>query len=191
MRVPLLAVLALTALPGVPEGAALAQARGEMTLYSAPNFGGTRYTVTGPRQNIALPWPVRSIRIIRGERWQVCARNGYQGGCATFDGSVSNLRRIVASARPLGVPTPLPQPVPPGGGGNPGPSLRGMSAEFFAAPRSGGRRVEGSRRGIPSEASAAADRFCRSRGWTASAHERMQTVGGVNYLADVLCTRTN
>ena len=167
---------------------AAAQRAGEMTFFSNPGYGGSRYTVTGPRENISLPWAVRSVLIAQGENWQVCSGNRYRGDCTVWTSSERNVRRIVASARPSTITT-LPAPVLPGGG-DAGQSLRGMSAEFFAAPLSGGRRVVGSRSGTPAQAAEAADRFCRSRGWTASSHESLQTVGGVHYLADVLCTRT-
>jgi hypothetical protein len=29
--------------------------------------------------------------------------------------------------------------------------------------------------------------FCRSRGWRSSAYQRVQSVGPISYLADVLC----
>jgi hypothetical protein len=35
-----------------------------------------------------------------------------------------------------------------------------------------------------------ATQFCRGRGWRSSAHERLQTVGGRVFLADVLCVNT-
>lgn len=77
---------------------------GEMTLFSGANFTGSRYTVTGPRENIRLPWQVRSVRASPGEEWQVCTQTGYRGACTTILGSRNNLNQLVGSARPFGQP---------------------------------------------------------------------------------------
>lgn len=188
MRIPILAVTALSAaLFIMPEGAQ-AQRRGEMTFFSNMSYSGARYTVTGPRENVSVPFQIRSVMVAPGERWEICSRTGYRD-CIMVSENIANIRRTVASARPWQAQTP-PEPGPaPGGGGSAGPSLRGMSAEFFRAPENRGQRVE-SRQGSATAASESADRFCRSRGWTASSYERLETVRGRNYLADVLCTRT-
>lgn len=179
--------VAFTAL-ALPQAAA-AQRPGEMTLYSDIRYGGRSYTVTGPRGVVAVPWTVRSIRVAPGETWEVCERTEYRG-CTRIDQSIASIRQNVASARPdrPDRPGPPPRPEPPVGGGS--GSLRGMSAEFFPAPADRRGRVESCSQGTASCAAEAADRFCRSEGWTASSYETQQTVRGRNYLADVLCTRT-
>ena len=172
--------------------AALGQQRGEMTFFSTPVHSGSRYTVTGPREHIDLGWQVRSVIIAPGDQWEVCTGPRYRGTCTRLDKTATHIRYSVASARPVGGFTTLPAPIPPGaGGGASGPSLRGMSAEFFRAPAGGGRRVESCPNGAAACAAERADAFCRARGWTASSYERQETVGGRIYLADVLCTRTN
>ena len=167
--------------------AALAQRPGEMTLFSNPSYSGSRYTVTGARENIALSWTVSSIQITPGARWETCTRTRYRGVCTTISSSVANVRRTVFSARPVSAVT-LPAPLPPAGGAA-GPSLRGISAEFFRTPSSNGNRVISCPSGASVCAAASADRFCRSRGWTASSYQTQETVGDRRYLADVLCTR--
>ena len=170
----------------------LAQRPGEITLFSDRDFRGQTYTLTGPREFIRLNWQVRSARVRSGEIWEVCTGTQYQGQCTRLDQNVPGMRLNVASGRPLSTPverpTPLPQPVPPGRN----ESLRGMSAEFFPAPSDGRGRVLSCPGGSGSASCAGqnADRFCRSRGWTASSHERQETISGRNFLADVLCTRT-
>ena len=93
----------------------------------------------------------------------------------------------VRSARPVAGILPS-SAVAPGvlSPGQAGPSLRGLAAEFFVAPDQGGNRVEvtpGTAEAMAREAS----QFCRARGWRRSAYQRLQTVGGRFYLADVLC----
>lgn len=178
----LLIFLALAAGP-----AAAQQPRGEMTLFSGPSFNGARFTVTGPRTTLRIPFQVRSVLIARGERWQLCNRTQYRG-CVTFDGNARNISRTVASARPA-IFQPIEPPGPPVGGGY-GASLRGMGAEFFAAPREGGRRVISARNGAPTVAKRSADLFCVNRGWNGAAYQAQETVGRENYLADVLCVRS-
>jgi hypothetical protein len=69
--------------------------------------------------------------------------------------------------------------------------MRGMASEYFPQPASRGYRVEACPVG-PATANCAqknADSFCRDGGWNRAAYQRMETVGGRNYLADVLCVR--
>lgn len=187
MRATWMAAALVAALPA----AAQPQRPGEITFYSNIAFKGQSYTVTGPRENIRIPWTARSARISGGGAWEVCPRTGYGGACNRVKETQGNIAWTVGSARPIGGgPGPGPRPPvppPPPAGGN---SLRGMSAEFFTAPSDRGQRVESCRQGTAACAADAADRFCRSRGWTASSYERQETVFGRNYLADVLCTRT-
>jgi hypothetical protein len=167
--------------------ASSAQRPGEITFYSQIGFRGQSYTATGPREYARVPFKVRSARVAQGASWQVCPSTGYRGNCNTVRSSQANIAWTVNSVRPVATPVPLPQPVPPG---HTGQSLRGMSAEFFPRPTAGSGRVLSCKSGAASCAAEAADRFCRSQGWTASSYERQETVSGRIYLADVLCTRT-
>lgn len=162
-----------------------AQRGGEITFYSDIAFRGRTFVVTGARDYARVPFTVRSARIARGEAWQICADVQYRGRCNTVDSDQGNIAWTVNSVRPArGTPGPGP--------GAPGSerTLRGMSAEFFVQPSAGGRRVASCTSGAAACAKDSANRFCQSRGWTASSYERQETVAGRNYLADVLCTRT-
>ena len=152
----------------------------QMTLFSGSSFNGPSLGVTGPRAVLALPYRVRSVIIQPGERWQLCSQTQFRN-CQTYTGRVQNVQLTVASARPV-----RPVVLPPVGGGQ---SLRGMASEYFPAPRENGQRVE-VRAGTAAAAAQRADRFCARSGWVGSAHERLQTVSGRVYLADVLCVRS-
>jgi hypothetical protein len=173
----------------LPVGAA-AQRANQLILYSEIGFRGRTVTVSGTQTLVNVPFTVRSARIAPREAWQVCPLPGFQGPCNTFQENQGNILWRVSSARPRAfqpTPTPLPSPVPPGGTA---PSLRGMSAEFFPQPSDRNGRVESCAQGTARCAQQSADRFCQSRGWTASAHESQETINRRNLLADVLCTQS-
>ena len=187
-----LAWLALGAALILPS-ASEAQRANQLTLYSEVGFRGRSIIVTGTQTLVNVPFTVRSARIAPREAWQVCPLPAFQGPCNTFQESQGNILWRVSSARPrtftpAPTPTPLPSPVPPPGSGT-APSLRGMSAEFFPQPSDRNGRVESCTQGTARCAQQSADRFCQSRGWTASAHETQETINRRNLLADVLCTQ--
>ena len=175
-----LTAIAVTATVAV---GASAQSRGEVTFYSDIAFRGQTFTVTGARENVRLPFVVRSARVAPGESWEICTNTRYRGTCNVVDDTQGNVAWRVGSVRPLAN-----QGLPPSNSA----SLRGMASEYFPQPSNGMGRVLACLRGSATAACAAqsADRFCETRGWTASSYERMETVMGRNYLSDVLCTRT-
>lgn len=179
-----LSYIALALALALPTGTA-AQRAGQLTFYSEIAFRGQSYTVTGPRENVRVPFSIRSARVAPGEVWEICPSTGYGGNCQTISEDQGNVALTVRSARPANAAT-LPAPITPGTG----QSLRGMSAEFYPQPSDGRGRVASCASGAASCAAEAADRFCQSRGWTASSHQTQETVSGRIYLADVLCTRT-
>jgi hypothetical protein len=171
-------------------GPAPAQVPGEIILFSQTNHRGHSFLVRGTRNNLVIPWAVRSVRVARGEAWDLCTRTNHRDPCHRVAESLQSVNWRIASARPSRAVN-LPAPVPPGGGGSQGGgSLRGMSAEFFVAPTEGGRRVISCASGAAACAEQSADRFCRARGWTAARYHRQETVRNTNYLTDILCTRT-
>lgn len=180
--------IALAAAVVLPAGAS-AQRSGQLTFYSDIAFRGQSFTVTGPRENVRVPFSIRSAQVAPGESWEICTSTQYRGDCQTIAESVGNVALTVRSARPLRGST-LPAPIPNAPGN--AQSLRGMASEYFPQPSDGSGRVLSCPGGSGSASCAAqtADAFCRSRGWTASAYERQETVAGRNYLTDVLCTRT-
>lgn len=175
---------ALVTLP-VP---AAAQRRGEVVLFSSTNFQGPAFTVSGTRESLGIPWPVRSVRVFPGEAWDLCTLSRFRSPCTRVAQDTSSTTLLVKSARPSIAQT-LPQPVPP----SPRPpgtpsSLRGMSAEFFPAPSDARGRLASCPDGAAACAQDSADRFCRQLGWNGAAFVRQQTVSGINFLTDVLCT---
>ena len=167
----------------LPAGAS-AQRAGQITFYSGPGFRGESHTVTGPREYARVPFRVLSARVAPGEVWEICTSAQYRGDCIMVNESQAIAAWTVNSARPSRATT-LPAPVTPGRG----QSLRGTTAEFFPQPSAGNGRAPSCASGAAACAAESADRFCESRGWTASSYQRQETVSGRNYLADVLCTR--
>ena len=168
--------------------------QGEATIYRDVGFQGPAVYVGEAKSDLQLAWPVRSIRVRTGT-WELCARTRYRAPCARVSADEADLRRVsrllyaVQSMRPLGGPQIQPpvQPEPPAG-----PSLRGMSAEFYPAPGRYNVRILSCPNGNSTANCAArtADEFCRSAGWNGSASESQETVNRRVYLADVLCVRS-
>lgn len=171
----------------VPASQAPAQVPGEITLFSLPNQRGQTFVVRGSRNDIRLAWAVRSVRVARGQAWDLCTRTNHRDPCHRVAQDMANVNWRIASVRPSQVVT---LPEPPSFAGSAGPSLRGMSAEFFTTPMTTGGRMPSCASGAAACARQSADRFCRSHGWTAASYHRQETVRGTNFLADVLCTRT-
>jgi hypothetical protein len=65
---------------------------GQMGLYQEPRYGGDDLTFMSPRSAIAVDWPIRSILIHPGERWQICERARFRGECMILDRSVPDAR---------------------------------------------------------------------------------------------------
>src|SRR5688500_6159608 len=167
---------------------ALTQASGEVVLHGKGHFKGPRRVIAGPRQHIEPPFVMRSVTIPSGAVWEFCSGNTFSG-CRQFSQSVPATVMTVRSARPVAAVLPSTATTLPTGATVRCQSLRGMSSEYSVTPETGGIRVEVQ----PNTAEAMTSRageFCRSRGWRSSAYERLQTVGGRVYLADVLCVDT-
>jgi hypothetical protein len=158
--------------------------RDEAVMYSKGHFKGVSRTVLGPTR-FNQPFMMKSVAIPAGTQWEFCSGNTYTG-CRQISQSVPAMVMNVRSARPVANIIPASAtPVEQGLRGS-GQSLRGLATEFFVAPDAGGNRTE-VQGGTAEAMSRAAIDFCRSRGWRMSAHQRMQSIGGKFYLADVLC----
>jgi hypothetical protein len=160
-----------------------------ITLYDRGNFKGRSLTFEGPTR-LSSPFNAKSIKFPEGKAWELCSGNTFTG-CKEFNRSDSAMVFNVRSARPVApVITSAPGGAPIASvgtvGGGPWPSLRGLASEYFIAPDVGGNRILVAS-GKSEEASRLAEDFCRTRGWRTSAHERLQSIGGRTYLADVLC----
>jgi hypothetical protein len=169
---------------------AAAQQDEQAVIYYQGHFKGRSISLEGPTR-LQAPFTAKSIKIPEGKSWELCTGNTFTG-CKEFNGSDPAMVINVRSARPV---APILTAAPTTGGpaasvgtvgGGPWPTLRGLSSEYFIAPDSGGNRILVAS-GKSEEASRLAQEFCRQRGWQASAYERLQSLGGRAYLADVLC----
>ena len=157
----------------------------QATLYNKGHYRGARRTIVGPTQ-FAEPFLMRSVTIPPGTQWDFCSGTKYSG-CRQITQSTPAMIMTVRSARPVATiltsasGPPTSQSLRGGGG-----SLRGTASEYFVAPDNGGNRIE-VQPGTAETMSRRATEFCRARGWRTSAYERLQSVAGRFYLADVLC----
>ncbi len=72
-------------------------------IYRDIGFRGPSVTLTGPRPDLDLQWPIRSIRVQRGG-WELCARRNYRGRCVIYEASERSIPSAVEytqSARPV------------------------------------------------------------------------------------------
>ena len=171
-------------------GAAQAQSTGEMTIYSKGHFKGANLGLAGPLTNIDPVFTAKSIQITPGSAWEVCSGRTFTG-CKRIDKS-DEAGLLGRSARPIAPvdPSRVGPAITEGPNGTvsaPNQSLRGLASEFFVAPNQGGQRV-GVPDNKPENMRKAADQFCQAAGWRQSVHARVQEVGSVYYLVDVLCS---
>jgi len=177
--------LILAAIVAALPSSAWAQDEGALVLYSKGHFQGFSQIIYGPRTNMS-PLDVKSMKIPPGTTWDLCSGNTFSG-CARFSASKDAMVRTVRSVRPVAPAIPeSAQGAARGPIAGSGPSLKGLASEFFVVPAQDGNRIEvaGNAAGA---ASGAATEFCRAHGWRMSVYERVQTVSGRTFLADVLC----
>jgi hypothetical protein len=164
---------------------AFAQSSSEATLFGKGNFRDPAVVLSGPRENLG-PIQVESLKLSPGSAWELCSGRTFSG-CKRFSESRRSMVITVRSARPI--EGAIPESASAAFGTAPlkgsGKSLRGLASEFFVMPDEGGSRVEvGSDAVLPQRAT----EFCHAHGWGGSPYQREQSVGGRNYLADVLCS---
>lgn len=164
------------------------QAQADISLYRAPNYQGPHIRAQTAVSDLGVNWRVRSVRVTRGE-WQICSGVNYTGFCRTIDEDIPVIAALSDNSR---IRSLRPAPREPSGGGNAGPSLRGMSSEFFTQPSSRGQRILACQRGQASMncARQTAEQFCRARGYNYLGNVALQTERNRVYLADVLCKRS-
>ncbi|HEY0627798.1 MAG TPA: hypothetical protein VGD23_00555 [Sphingomicrobium sp.] len=178
--------IAISVWPGVH---ALAQqpSGNTIVLYSEGRFKGARITLDGPMR-LSTPFTAKSIQIPPGKSWELCNGNSFTG-CKEFNASDNGMVFNIRSARPVAsiIASTNAQAAKFGTiDGGPWPSLRGLASEYFIAPDTRGSRILVASR-KSEEASRVATDFCRARGWRKSTQERLQSIDGRAYLADVLC----
>lgn len=161
----------------------------EAIIYRDANFQGPAVHVRAANPNLGLTWRAGSMRLING-RMRLCTLPNYNGSCVTATTSYRDLS-------PLGLPGNRVQSVQPVAATQPpasavGPTLRGQSAQFYAAPERNGQRVLACPSGGSTAACArqTAEGYCRQQGWNYVGNVGMQTVGRSIYLVDVLCKRS-
>lgn len=160
-------------------GPALAQTGGPAVIYANGNFKGYSMTLTGPLQGLETAFTAKSIKIPEGQAWEFCSGRTFSG-CRRVDSSVKAGVYSIRSARPIA-------PVIRATVDAPDQSIKGVTSEYFVAPRQGNNRV-GIAANNPEDMRRAADSFCRSAGWRRSVHAQLQEVAGTYYLIDVLCS---
>jgi hypothetical protein len=161
----------------------------EAIVYRDAGYGGPAVSFSSANPATGMRFSVGAIRVKSG-LWELCPGQNFRGNCITVGQDVPNLFQVYGWATPVGSIRPVSGGGSGGTGG--GASLKGMASEYFPAPTQRGSRVLACQSGNATARCAAdtADRFCRSAGWAGSAYERMETVRGQNYLADVLCVRS-
>lgn len=172
--------LAVGVLMSSPVGA---QATGQVTMYSNGRYKGAPISLVGPTRLLSA-FTMKSVKIPAGTAWEFCSGNTFSG-CREIGQSTPALVMTVRSARP--VAPVLPASAGATGSSIPGgQSLRGMSSEYFVAPGDGQGRIQ-----VPDRTAEAGSRraieFCEAHGWRAAAYQRVQSIGALYYLADVLC----
>lgn len=81
--------------------AAVAQQAQEITFFSNPGYSGARFTVTGPRTILDLPFTPRSAMMKGGGSWEMCPGRDYAGPCRTINDSQRDLNyATIRSIRP-------------------------------------------------------------------------------------------
>jgi hypothetical protein len=94
----MMVALALAGVAAIPAPAIAEQAQtnqvatprtvaGRLTLYEMRNFSGDSWDIDQPSGTVRTDWPIRSITLHPGDRWQICARPRFRD-CITLDRSL-------------------------------------------------------------------------------------------------------
>jgi hypothetical protein len=78
--------------------------RGQLTFYQMTAYNGDRWLVDTASRAVKTRWPIKSLSIHPGDRWQICARPSFRD-CIVVDRSVPDASAIgitnqIGSARP-------------------------------------------------------------------------------------------
>jgi hypothetical protein len=66
---------------------------GQIALYQDRRYQGDDATFRSPRpMALTTDWPIASILIHPGERWQICERPYFRGACMVIDRSIPDAR---------------------------------------------------------------------------------------------------
>jgi hypothetical protein len=88
---------------------------GELTLFQMTNYNGDTMVVQHLGGAVHTDWPIRSINVFPGDRWQICARPRYHDPCIILDRSIPDATMIgidnqIGSARLAPTPAAPAQP---------------------------------------------------------------------------------
>ena len=81
--------------------------RGQLTLFQMNNFSGEQWVVDTSNRRVVTEWPIRSLSIHPGDRWQICARTGFRD-CIVLDRSVPDAS-VVGITNQIGSARPAPE----------------------------------------------------------------------------------
>ena len=169
--------------------------RGVWDLCSEAYYYGVCTRVSSTMQDVHIAFTVRSIHLVGDTGPSFIEPPVARAGP---DVPLEHENRIIETAP---APSPVVAPkVEEGGraGANPAlagtPAPTGRETKFFAAPATGGLRVLAcSQQPGPNPGArcvqSAADGFCVSQSFTASAYREFEVVGGQSFLTNVLCTK--
>lgn len=66
----------------------------ELLLFRDTNYNGEQWVVEDPSSRVRTDWPIRSLAIHPGDRWQICARARFRDPCIVLDRSVHDATLI-------------------------------------------------------------------------------------------------
>jgi hypothetical protein len=103
-----IAAMGLFPIAMMMSGAALSAGKGAMTekgmltLYSGQKFVGESLEILKDRPNISIDFPIGSIAVFEGEKWEVCEGARYKAPCMTVSANQTNLGELtIRSARKI------------------------------------------------------------------------------------------
>jgi hypothetical protein len=68
--------------------------KGMLTLYSGQKFTGDYFEVTKDRPSISTEFPIGSIAVFEGEKWEVCEGQRFKEPCMVLTSNTENLGEI-------------------------------------------------------------------------------------------------
>ena len=79
----------------------------ELLLFRDTDYNGVEWVVEDPSSRVRTDWPIRSLAVHPGDRWQICARPRFRDPCIVLDRSVHDATLIgvddqIGSARLVG-----------------------------------------------------------------------------------------
>jgi hypothetical protein len=93
---------ALAVTPALAQSSGGSAGPGEMLLHRQPNYNGEYYYIDANRRAVVTTdWPIRSIAIHQGERWEICSMPRYKE-CIVLDRSVPDAALIGLTGNQIG-----------------------------------------------------------------------------------------